>query len=76
MKLMRAILIVLCILFFPAHNAFGAGDHASTTAFSEFRIDRAEVKLRLEPETYTKGKTPEILITTTDYISGSPLLDA
>ncbi|MDI6744381.1 MAG: 4Fe-4S binding protein [Thermodesulfovibrionales bacterium] len=76
MKRMPAILIVLCILFFSGLNAFGAGDHASTTAFNEFRIDRAAVKLRIEPETYTKGKTPQILITLTDYISGSLLLDA
>lgn len=76
MKRMPAILIVLCILFFSGLNAFGAGDHASTTAFNEFRIDRAGVKLRIEPETYTKDKTPQVLITLTDYTSGSPLLDA
>ena len=76
MKLTPAIFIVLCILFFPGLNAFGAEGHASTSAFNEFRIDRAAVKLRIEPETYTKGKTPQVLITLTDYISGSPSLDA
>ncbi|MFZ5998051.1 MAG: 4Fe-4S binding protein [Nitrospirota bacterium] len=74
MKKILLLLIALVLLGFVG-SALGSEGHEKAS-FGEFRIDKAHVQLKLYPETYTEGKAPEVIVSLTDHITQSPLLDA
>ncbi|MCL5237602.1 MAG: 4Fe-4S binding protein [Nitrospirae bacterium] len=76
MKRIRAGLfaIVLCIAISGA--AYGSEGHNAPAAMREFRIGAAKVKLELKPEVFINGNPSEAVVTLTDFMSGSPILDA
>lgn len=63
-------------LFALAGHADGSAGHEALPGPQEFRMDRAKATLSIVPETFTPGRTPEIILEMTDVMSGSPLLDA
>ena len=76
MRKFIAYIVVLLTIFFTAAYALGGEGHGNIRSSYEFRIDTAEVKLKIEPATFIKGKTPEISVALTDSMSGNPILDA
>ncbi|RJQ40299.1 MAG: hypothetical protein C4550_03785, partial [Nitrospiraceae bacterium] len=76
MKKLISHIVVLLTMLFTATYALGAEGHGNVPSSYEFRIDTAEVKLKIEPATFIKGKTPEISVALTDSMSGNPVLDA
>ena len=76
MRKFIAYIVVLLTIFFTATSALSGEGHGNIPSSYEFRIDRAEVKLKIEPATFIKGKTPEISVALIDFMSGDPILDA
>lgn len=76
MRKFIAYIVVLLTIFFTAAYALGGEGHGNIQSSYEFRIDTAEVKLKIEPATFIKGKTPEISVALTDFMSGDPILNA
>lgn len=63
-------------IFLAQHHVFASEGHELAAHPTEFRIDSADVNLRLDPETFTKGMTPSLIVTLTDPMSGSPIYGA
>jgi ferredoxin len=63
------------ILTLPV-NSFAMEGHNGPSASAEFRVDRADVRLGLDPETFEKGRMPKVVVSLSDHVSGSPVLDA
>ncbi len=76
MKKFVAYIVLFFTILFTAAYALGGEGHGNVRSSYEFRIDTAEVKLKIEPATFIKGKTPEISVALTDSMSGNPILDA
>ncbi len=62
----------LCII----SSASASGVHESGHSSLQFRIDNANVKMNIAPETYTKGATPDVSLELSDHMTGNPILDA
>ncbi len=76
MKQIFAALIFLPFLLLAQHKAFGSEGHDHPANATEFRIDSADVKLRLEPATFVKSTIPSVIVGLNDSMSGSPIYDA
>jgi polyferredoxin len=74
MKKLSAVSI-LCLFALVSH-AMGSEAHRAQAGRQEFRIDRAEAALSIVPETFTPGKTPEVVLELKDVMNGSPMFDA
>lgn len=74
---MKKVLLLLTalLLFGSASSGIGSEGHEDAP-LGEFHIDKAHVRLRLLPETYIEGKAPEAVVSLSDHITKSPLLDA
>lgn len=60
---------------FQMSLAYGSEGHGIPGGV-EFRVDKAQVRLRLEPTTFSKDRMPKIIAALTDHMSGNPVLDA
>jgi len=75
-ELCLPIYIVLFWSLWVVSTASAAGVHESGHAALQFRLDSANVKMEIVPETYVKGKTPDVSLELTDHMTGDPVLDA
>ena len=57
-------------------SAMDMEGHDQAASGSSFRIDGANVTLRLDPEAYQKGTTPKVVVSLNDSMSMSPIYDA
>ena len=78
MKKSFAILAVFLLVLVMGNYAFAMDmeGHDHTASGSSFMIDGANVTLRLDPETYQKGRTPKVVVSLSDPMSMSPIYDA
>lgn len=76
MKQILAALIVLPLLFAAPKRTFGSEGHEHSANAIEFRIDSANITLRLDPETFAKDTVPSIVAALNDSMSGSPIYNA
>ena len=70
------VFLFLLVMGNYASGMEGMEGHDHTATASSFRIDGANVALRLDPEAYQKGTTPKVLVSLSDPMSGSPIYDA
>ena len=75
MKKLISHIVVLLTILFTATYALGGEGHGNVPSSYEFRIDSARVKLEIKPGTFTEGKVPEAVVTLTDFLTGSPMLE-
>lgn len=75
MKTLR-FLVTICALLIFSSFAFGSEGHDVPAPVVEFHLDQAHMKVRIEPEFFKKSATPKVIVTVTDHIAGSPILDA
>lgn len=62
----------LCII----STASASGVHEPGHSSLQFRIDSANVKMNILPETFVKGKSPVVSLELSNYMTGDPVLDA
>lgn len=71
------LVVVLLVAFFstpsPAAEGHSAGGGSS---LAEFRLDRTQVSLALEPASFAPGTTPQAVLTLQDFMTNTPVLDA
>ncbi|RJQ23972.1 MAG: 4Fe-4S binding protein [Nitrospiraceae bacterium] len=68
-------LFVFCVLL-TVTSSFASGAHESGHASLQFRLDIANVIMEVAPATYVKGKAPDVTLELTNYMTGTPVLDA
>lgn len=68
--------VILFLIVTAAYNSFAAGGHDQGSSANEFRIGSADISLKMEPATYMEGKTPDVVLSLKDSMSGSPVYDA
>ncbi|HEX8947971.1 MAG TPA: hypothetical protein VF790_03350, partial [Dissulfurispiraceae bacterium] len=67
---------VLLLFVFAACDSSGSAGHDPSARSREFRIENAKVKLELSPAMFMRGTPSAVTVTLTDFMSGSPVLDA
>ncbi|MBI5103109.1 MAG: 4Fe-4S binding protein [Nitrospirae bacterium] len=70
-----SVVIIFCLLAMGS-IAIGGEAHGTPSGQQEFRMDGAKARLSIMPETFVSGKTPQVVIELTDFMSGTPMLDA
>ncbi|SPQ01194.1 membrane hypothetical protein [Candidatus Sulfobium mesophilum] len=77
MKKTSIILIALSLSLICWNLVYGSEGHDHNAAAGlSFRIDGANVTLKLDPETYQRDRIPKVVIALTDTMSGAPIYDA
>lgn len=66
---------LLVLLIFTGISSAAEG-HSESSSAVDFRLGTLKVQFALDPVTYTEGKTPQAVITLSDFMSSSPVLDA
>ncbi|MDP3112278.1 MAG: 4Fe-4S binding protein [Thermodesulfovibrionales bacterium] len=74
-RIIRILTSLLVLLVFSGISTGGEG-HSGTASTFDFRLGTAKVQFALQPVTYTKGKTPQVVISLSDFMSNSPVIDA
>lgn len=76
---MRRFLIALTalwvVLTFCGFSFSGEG-HEEALSSHDFRVANAKVRFELKPEYFRKGETQQVVITLSDFMTGSPVIDA
>ncbi|MBI5074513.1 MAG: hypothetical protein HZB62_05020 [Nitrospirae bacterium] len=67
--------VLAILLIFSGISNAGEG-HGESVSTPEFRLGTLKVQFALEPVNYAKNKTPQAVITLSDFVSNSPVLDA
>ncbi len=76
MKKAFIILLVVAAAVSAGRRAAASAGHEQASAEADFRINNAEVTLRLEPEHFQKGRTAKVVILLKDAMTGDPIYDA
>ncbi len=76
MKKIFEAVVVLSAILVTGQCAFGSEGHEGSSSESAFRIDNAEVRLRMDPGTFVKGRVPNVIVSLNDYASGNPIYHA
>jgi len=76
MKFKSLLYIAACLAVLAPAEAFAGEGHEASFPLSEFRIGYTEVKVRIDPPTFTKGKVPRVEVILLDSMSKTPVLDA
>lgn len=71
-----AIFTAFLFVLVMGNYASGMEGHDQAAAAGSFRVDGANVTLRLDPEAYQKGTTPKVIVSLNDPMSTSPIYDA
>ncbi len=76
MKKLFFIIAAASMLLGSGIPVFGSEGHGAASAAAEFQIGSARVSVSLDPPHYQEGAVPKAVITLTDAMTGSPLIDA
>lgn len=76
MKKVFVILFLLISVFSTGRYVAGSEGHDHGAFATVFRINGAEVSIKLDPEYYQQGNVPRVVVMLTDSMSGTPIYDA
>lgn len=76
MKINFLLYAAACLAVLAPAEAFAGEGHETSSPLSEFRIGYTEVKVRIDPPTFTEGKVPRVEVVLLDSMSKTPVLDA
>lgn len=74
-RIIGILTVLVVLLVFSGVSSGGEGHDKAASTF-DFRLGTLKVQFALQPMTYTKGKTPQAIISLSDFMSNSPVLDA